>query len=206
MTTTTEVVQLQRTQISEAGELLARAFHDDPLFMWVLPDESKRARVLPWFMAFFARYCRRYGEVHTTAESVEGTAVWVPPGRYPMSVTRLMLAGWILAPAKLGPRGYGRMMGAVKYWEKLHKRDVPPRHWYLMILGVDPPRQGEGIGGALLQPVLARADGEGVPCYLETVTARNVPSYQRHGFAVVVEGDLRKGGPHFWTMKREPVG
>ncbi len=206
MTTTAEAVQLPQTQIKDAGEVLARAFHDDPLFIWVLPDESKRARVLPWFMTFFARYCHRYGEVHTTAENVEGTAVWVPPGRYPMSVTRLMLRGWILAPLKLGTRGYGRMMSAVNYWEKLHKRDVPPRHWYLMILGVDPPRQGRGIGAALLRPALAQADAERLPCYLETVKARNVPFYQRHGFEVLVEGDLPRDGPHFWTMKREPVG
>ncbi len=34
----------------------------------------------------------------------------------------------------------------------------------------------------------------------------NVPFYNKHGFEVVVEEDVPKGGPHFWTMKREPKG
>jgi ribosomal protein S18 acetylase RimI-like enzyme len=88
----------------------------------------------------------------------------------------------------------------------LHKRDVPLRHWYLPTLGVDPPRQGQGVGSALIQPVLSRADAEGLLCYLETETAGNVAFYERHGFEVVVEDDLPRGGPHFWTMKREPKG
>ena len=48
-----------------------------------------------------------------------------------------------------------------------------PEHWYLQYLGVEPRRQGKGLGGALLAPVLERCDGEGVPAHLETSTERN---------------------------------
>ncbi len=206
MSTTTEVVRLASSQIKEAGDVLARAFQDEPLWSWVLPSESKRQRVLPWFNAVRARCGRRYGEVHTTADKVEGAAIWISPGEYPIGFVRAMLLGWILAPLKLGPAGFGRVMRAANQLERLHKRDVPPRHWYLFALGVDPPRQGQGIGGALMQPILARADADRLPCYLESLNPRNVPLYQRHGFEIVAEGDLPKGGPHFWTMKREPIG
>ena len=206
MSTTTEVVQLSQSQIKQAGEVLARAFHDDPFWVWLLPDESKRSRVVPWVMGVAARFGHGYGDVYTTAGKVEGAAIWFAPGTFPVSLVRQMLSGWILAPLKLGPSAFARLTSITNYLEQLHKRDVPPRHWYLWFLGVDPPRQGRGVGGAIIQPTLARADGEGVPCYLETVTARNVPFYQKHGFEVVVEGDLPKGGPHFWTMKREPIG
>ena len=206
MTTEAEVVQLPQTQVGEAGEVLDRALHDDPFWMWLLPDESKRARVLPWLMAVRVRYCHRYGEVDTTADKVQGVALWIPPGKYPISYMRAMLLGWILAPLKLGPADFGRVMRAANHLERLHKRDVPLRHWYLPTLGVDPPRQGQGVGSALIQPVLSRADAEGLLCYLETETAGNVAFYERHGFEVVVEDDLPRGGPHFWTMKREPKG
>jgi GNAT superfamily N-acetyltransferase len=73
-----------------------------------------------------------------------------------------------------------------------------------MLLGVDPPRQGQGVGGALIAPVLAKTDAAGVPCYLETMKTRNVPFYRKHGFEVVVEDDLPGGGFHFWTMRRDP--
>ena len=206
MTTGTEVVKLPRTRTEEAGRVLARAFDDDPYWSWVLPGESKRAGRLRWFMTVWVRYGLRYGEVYVTKAAVEGAAIWIPPGKYPLSVVGMMLAGWHPAPLKFGPAAFGRYMSSTNYVERLHKRDVPPRHWYLMILGVDPPRQGQGVGGALIQPVLSRADAEGLLCYLETETAGNVAFYERHGFEVVVEVDLLRDGPHIWTMKREPKG
>jgi len=206
VTSAIEVAHLAPNQVGEAGQVLGRAFQDDPFWMWLLPDESRRSRVVPWAMGVAARFGHRYGDVHATAGKVEGAAIWFAPGKFPLSLVRQMLSGWILAPLKLGPADFGRFMSGVNHLEHLHKRDAPPRHWYLWLLGVDPPRQGQGVGGGLIQPVLARADAEGALCYLETVTTRNVPFYQRHGFEVVVEGDQPRDGPHFWTMKREPKG
>jgi GNAT superfamily N-acetyltransferase len=76
----------------------------------------------------------------------------------------------------------------------------------LFYLGVTPMRQGQGTGSALLQPVLARADTDQLPCYLETGVARNVPFYERRGFQVVAEGALPRGGPPLWAMVRAPRG
>ena len=44
MTTATEVTRVTSDQINEAGQVLGRAFHDDPFWSWVLPGEAKRAR------------------------------------------------------------------------------------------------------------------------------------------------------------------
>jgi len=201
-----EAVPLAPGQTREVGEVLARALHDDPHWSWILPDDSRRAQVLPWFMGVCARYCHKHGEVHTTAGKVEGGALWIPPGKYPPSVVGMILAGMMLVPLKFGRAAFGRLISGANYAVRLHKRDVPRRHWYLSTLGVEPPRQGQGIGGALIQPVLARADAEGLLCYVETEKERNLPFYRRHGFEVVVEDDMPNGGPHFWTMRREPRG
>jgi GNAT superfamily N-acetyltransferase len=203
--TAIEVTQLAPNQIGEASHVLARAFHEDPFEMWILPDDSKRARALAWFSEVWVRYCWKYGEVYTTADKVEGVAAWLPPGKFPASRVRLALMGMVLTPLKLGLAGFSRFMSSANFMEQLHERDVPPHHWYLPTLGVDPPRQGQGVGSALIQPALALADASGLPCYLETQRERNVPFYQRHGFEVVVEDDIPKGGPRFWTMKREPT-
>ena len=63
-------------------------------------------------------------------------------------------------------------------------------HWYLWALGVAPRCQGQGIGSKLIEPVLARADAEQTPCYLEALTEKNVAFYQKRGFAVVHESKL----------------
>jgi GNAT superfamily N-acetyltransferase len=99
---------------------------------------------------------------------------------------------------------FGRFTQVLAYLEPFHKRDVPVRHWYLSILGVDPARQGQGLGGALLQPILSRADEEGVPCYLETGQPKAISFYRKHGFEVVVQDVEPKSGLRFWTFRREP--
>ena len=71
-----------------------------------------------------------------------------------------------------------------------------------LILGVDPDHQGKGLGGALLQPALAKADQEGLPCYLETLEEKNLAFYGRHGFEVLVDDREPHSGLKFWTMIR----
>lgn len=84
-----------------------------------------------------------------------------------------------------------------------HERLVQAPHWYLLILGVEPERQGQGIGSALIAPNLARADAEGLPCYLETAKEPNVMFYRRHGFEVRDEENIPGGGPKVWMMVRQ---
>jgi GNAT superfamily N-acetyltransferase len=189
--------------VPESGLALSRAFYDDPMMAYVLPDEAKRAAQLDWFMAKGALYGHKYGEVHTTAGRVEGNAIWLPPGDTKVPMTRMMATGMLAAPLRFGLGAFNRFLKTMNLFERMHERDMHQQHWYLMILGVDPPRQGQGVGGALIAPVLARADAEGLPCYLETAKARNVTFYRKHGFEVVVEDDVPNGF-HYWTMKRPP--
>ena len=79
---------------------------------------------------------------------------------------------------------------------------APASHWYHSARGVEPDRQGEGIGSAHLAPVLAEADASAVPCYLETAVGRNVLLYERHGFDVVEELVLPATDVHGWLMRR----
>ena len=204
MKTQTTITRLTDLQIDNAGEVLGRAFHDDPLFTYYVPDDTKRARLLPWSMAAGVRYGRLYGEVYTTAEPVAGIAVWLAPGNSDMSLLRMLRVGMILAPLRLGLRAFSRFLNAGNYFETLHKRSVPTQHWYMLFLGVDPQRQGRGVGSALLRPMLARVDEQRMPCYLETSEANNVQFWETHGFEVAAEGDVPKGGPHVWGMRRQP--
>lgn len=204
MTTETQVIPLARHQAQEAGDVLGRAFFDDPVTIWILPGEAKRRRVLPWFFRLVLRYGERHGVVHTTAGSVQGAAAWLPPERPHESTIGLLGAEALFLLFRFRPGELVRALTATSHFERLHKRDAPARHWYLSALGVDPPCQGKGLGGDLLQPVLARADREGLPCYTETAKEINVAFYRKHRFEVVVEGSLPRGGPRYWTLLREP--
>ncbi len=84
------------------------------------------------------------------------------------------------------------------------EQDVPDRHWYLALIGVDPEHSGKGIGSALMRPILAQADANGLPCYLETAEERNVTYYQKHGFETVRHGAVPGTAVEYWTMHRLP--
>jgi ribosomal protein S18 acetylase RimI-like enzyme len=203
--TQTDTAKLQGTQIEEVSHVLARAFFDDPLIEYIEPDEDKRRKSLPWFFNKAAQISTRYGEPFTTAGTIDGAALWLPPGKTILSIPMMIQVGMMAAPFKFGLSTFMRFMGVMNHMEHLHKRDVPPDHWYLMVLGVEPERQGQGVGGKMIAPILERADRDRLPCYLETMKERNVTFYKKNGFEVVVD-DVIKDGPRYWTMKRDPIG
>lgn len=204
MVTQAPIVNLDRAQISDAGKVLGRAFWDDPAAIYIMPDDAARSEQLTWFMTGAARYGDLFGSAHTTADTVEGAAIWLPPEETHVTDEKMSQAGFDELPDRLGEDGYERFGNMFGRMDELHERDVPEPHWYLFILGVDPPRQGQGLGSAIIQEGLSRADAAGLPCYLETMKARNVPFYEKHGFQVVVDEIIPGGGLRLWTMKRQP--
>lgn len=204
MAVVVDPVPLTAEHLADVSGVLARAFFDDPMMVWVEPDDRRRERMLPWLMGFGARYGLDFGELHGTVAPVRGGAVWLPPGETTVLPERMEAAGFNDATTLLGDAALGRFGLFMGHAEELHARDMSAPHWYLMILGVDPSSQGQGIGGGIIQPVLARADAAGLPCYLETAKSRNVTFYRKHGFEVVHEGDIPGGGAHVWTMARAP--
>lgn len=84
-------------------------------------------------------------------------------------------------------------------WVEEHLPEEPC--WFLEVIGVDPARQGLGLGTALIHHGLQVAREEGLPAFLETANPRNVAYNERFGLHVVEEGDAPGGGPHFWFMR-----
>jgi ribosomal protein S18 acetylase RimI-like enzyme len=107
------------------------------------------------------------------------------------------------AVARVKAKERREFLAAMAYMDEIHKSAVPGAHWYLWALAVEPGCQGQGIGSRLLRPVLARADKEGLSCYLETHAERNVAFYQKWGFRVVNDDLMPGQGGRMWTMLRE---
>ncbi len=198
-----KVVPLEAHQLGRAYEVMGRAFRDDQLLKYLIPEDAKRARLAPSFVGKVVRYCLSYGEVYTTP-ALDGVACWLPPGHSSPTFARMLRTGLLMEPLRFGWAGFRRFMDMVSYTEKVHKRAAPGPHWYLWGLGVEPSEQGKGIGGALMRPILARAEADGFPCYLETQNERNLPFYERHGFEVASDGEVPRRGLRVWAMVRGP--
>ena len=195
-----EIVRLERSRLGEASDVLARAFHDDPAWVWLIPDPEKRVRLLPWL--FRVGFDVTAADVYATEGIVRGASRWLPPGRPPMRIGPTLKA-FATTPFKLGMSiapffAYGRAV------EALRAEVMPDAHWYLAGIGVDPSAQGRGIGSALLEPGVEAAAAAGVPAVLLTNNEANLPFYERNGFVVVREGQTPEKGPKAWAMVRHP--
>ncbi len=182
--------------------MMARAFDDDPVMRWIFPDERMRRRRLARFFA---------ASMHGTALRHEGTELLIANGEIAGCATWLPSGSWLPSfwQQLVGLAGYAWTLGSrlpvasATYGAMLSAHPVRP-HWYLAGIGTDPPLQGTGIGTALMRSRLIRCDAEGMAAYLESSKERNVPFYERHGFAVTRELRIPGGGPSLWLMWRDP--
>jgi len=176
---------------------LARAFDDDPLTTWLFPDDDQRSRRLPRFFRSLLGASLPLGEVYS-ADDARCAAIWNPPGTFPMgwlTNARLGLITTSLVGLRITTCAQGLM-----YFASHHPKE---RHWYLQMLGTDPEWQGQGVGTAIMVPVLDRCDREGERIYLESSKMLNIPFYERHGFVVSDEIQVPRG-PVVWAMWRDP--
>lgn len=188
--------------------LYRRAFWDDPVIVHLLPNEKTRARPLDAYMRMVLRYGLRWGRVQAVEHEgrLRVGAVWLPPGGAPASTLKQMRSGFFaVVLANLNWRSLRIFLSLANELEKLHRHDVDSQHWYLWLLAVDPPDQGQGYGSTVLAPELREADTGNAPCYVETAKRINLEFYQKQGFVMKREVQVPGDGPPLWTLVREPV-
>ena len=195
----------QKADISELSHALGRAFYDDPVSVWIMPDDKARAAHLRKFFATITRHHHLAGggaEVASDGSTIGAAALWDPPGRWKESAREqlMMLSSFVLG---FGFRmTTGRKLGELLKRTTRHHPEEP--HWYLAVFGSDTIARGKGYGQVLMESRLDRVDAEHAPAYLESSKAENVPYYQRFGFEVTGEIVLSNGGPTLWPMWRAP--
>jgi ribosomal protein S18 acetylase RimI-like enzyme len=200
-----EIVKLDPSKKKHAVNVLCAAFFDYPEFDFYFPDPEKRKRCLPWYLGKVMNTALRYGEVYTTQE-ISGVAFILPPGHSRISQWEYVLCGFLLAPFVLGMQDFIRSQKGEEFIGDIHEKIMQGRlHYYLWGLVVDPAQKRKGIGTALLGPILAKADAEKKPVYLETHDEKNVAYYQRSGFYLATTSSIPKFDIPIWCMVREPV-
>jgi GNAT superfamily N-acetyltransferase len=85
---------------------------------------------------------------------------------------------------------------------QLRERARPDRHAYLDSMGVLPNQRRRGVASRLLEAGHRWADAAGLPCALDTGTARNVAFYRHRGYEVVAELEVPGSGLTVSAMRR----
>jgi ribosomal protein S18 acetylase RimI-like enzyme len=180
MTTTT-------ADAETAVRVLTAAFADDPLARWLLPGDLAGAAADIVFRPLVDA-AATHGELAVSPD-VTAAAVWLPRGAEPPGPDRQQI-----------PDALAHLRTFMELTEERHPTGTA--HLYLVLLGVVPEARERGRGGALLRERLGRADGEGLPAYLEATSLRSRALYERHGFRDTGDPIHLPDGPTLWPMWR----
>ena len=188
-------------ELPQVGAVLGRAFFDDRIYRWLVPDDVQRRQSTRAFYSILAEACWPHGAVYVAGSAV-GAALWLPPGVAPVDEDSATDFQQSLLATAGSPESAARMMQLQGMLDEHHPLEPC---WYLPFMGVDSAHQGRGIGSALLTVVLAQADRDAQPAYLEASSPENQRLYERHGFQTIGELTV-SGSPPIYPMWREPGG
>lgn len=179
------------------GAMLARAFHDDPVFDWMLPDRTSRIGRMERLFALLLRLHGPHARIFAAPD--DGCAsIWQPPGTAGVPFTTMLANGLTML------RVFGRHLPrALAVSDAIEAHFPEGKFWYVHFVGVEPALQGKGWGRAMMREGLAHVAADGLPTYLETARPENVAFYLGLGFQVTDEWDVPKG-PHFWSLLHQP--
>ena len=194
------VNKLALREVNILSNVLSRALHDEPHLVYMIPQEEMRRTAAPRFFEAAIRASQWYGEIYAT-HAPDGAALWMSP-EHNWTIGRIVRIGMMGITLDLGPGIWRRCLRLSASLAKARKQLAPASHWYLMVFGVGRSEREEAIGGALIEPMLSRADSAGMPCYLETFNEKRLPFYKNHGFRITGAGKIPGGGPSFWAMTR----
>ena len=187
---------IQSVQIQGKDKALSAmmlAFSGDPFFRWFAPDPDLYVRHGCDLMNAFGGNAFNNGTAYASA-NYEGVSFWLPPGvKTDEELAHESISQ--IVPAELLETVWS-IFGEMGNYHP--KEDC----WYLPLIGVDPARQGQGLGSALLKHALEIIDRNSLPAFLESSNPRNISLYERYGFEVV--GRIQIGSsPPVHPMIRE---
>jgi ribosomal protein S18 acetylase RimI-like enzyme len=182
------------------SRLFAAAFLNDPVFDWIAQPGPKRAVGLERFFYWLLQVRGiPFGEVWM-AEDGSAAAAWLPPGT-PASPGGLWQQIRLL-PLFVRLCGFARLGRGSAMADAMEKHHPHDDHYYLAFIAVAPRFQGMGLGSAILEATLGRADTAHLPAYLENSNPKNTRLYERAGF-VTQKNISPKGAPPLMAMWRK---
>jgi GNAT superfamily N-acetyltransferase len=188
--------------VPKVAAVLADAFMNDAVFTFLLPGSlGLRRRLRRLFAVEMEQYVLPHGGTVWTTSGYNGAVAELPPGAWemPKSITGRETLKWVWAFGTRLPR-------AIRVQRAMAERHLREPHFYVRAVGVRSALQGQGVGSALMQPTLERADSAGLPTYLEASSERSAALYERLGFLHMEVLELPEGGPSVWLMRRPPAG
>jgi len=175
-------------ELDAVGDLIARSFATEPFMTWVAAGDPARLR-------HFARLAVEHvADDVLVAGDLGAAALLVRPGGLDTGIAEQLR----MLPGLLRSSGVRRLPAVLRGLLHLERAHPAGPHATLIALGVEPARQGAGLGGALLAAVERHVGA--APIYLETGSEATRDGCRRRGYDLRAELQLPAGGPRMWTL------
>jgi ribosomal protein S18 acetylase RimI-like enzyme len=169
------------------------AFGSDPVARWAHPNPHDYLTHFPPFVSAFGGKAFAHGSAYC-ADGYAGAALWLPPDVHPDEEK---------LGAAIEVTSQRVQQDLVAVFEQMASCHPKEPHWYLPLIGIDPNRQSQGYGSALMRHALLPCDRDLISAYLESSNPRNISLYKRHGFELL--GTIQVGSsPPLFPMLRKP--
>lgn len=176
----------QADDLDAAARVLAMAFDAYPWTRWSIPDDGYAMR-LERMQRLYLAHALEHGLVVVDPQ-LGAVAAFLPPDAP--------------APSERVQQQVAELHGArLAEISVLSLPSPPVGAWTLETVGVDPARQGSGLGTAVTAAGLAMIDDRADTVALETSLERNVSLYRRLGFTTVATTVI-PDGPVVHSMTR----
>lgn len=200
---------MKRSEIREAAQVAARAFHSYEYFINWFPDPDERFRIT--FAILWREFKTNFKASRYLVGKQDGKIVCVaqlnPPSYRKPSNLRYILSGW-LNVYREGDRA------VIDSWLKMDADAGIPCHeyqktgpgiWYASSLTVDPNVQGTGVGSRFIEfwEEYIRKNG-GRELVFFTNSEKNIAFYQKRGFEVFDYRTIEYNGTVMgsWSVKK----
>jgi ribosomal protein S18 acetylase RimI-like enzyme len=173
---------------NNAVQILAAAFDKNLSVNDTIKQDSKREIRINALMNYAVELGQRSNGLHFSNDG-HSVAVCFDPTQSKSGLSAT------LAQLKLVHKaiGWNRLFYMLKKDKAIASRRPAYPHYYLMLVGTDPQHHGKGSGSQLLDQLLQTAAKEGKEVYLETSVDKNIPFYEKRGFAVFDTWLVREG-------------
>lgn len=175
------VLPVSKQQSTNAAQVLAQAFANDPFVSSLVPNDRPGARLQALFTHLIKRKYLNKECIDIAFDSptkqVVGVALWQQP--------KSSAENWWLELLHLGHylRIFGKnTLDVARIDSTITKNRPVGNYWYLESIGVLEQYQRQGIGKKLLNHRLALIDKQNSGAYLEASTLKNVDYYQKFYF------------------------
>ena len=180
----------------QLGDIFTEAFEADPVNVWIF---GERRAIGEAFGTLAKHVYLKRGFCHLKGD--DGATMWSHSSAS-RELGLLPTLGLVSAMQAYGSDG--AIKRAITAGKALHREHPKAPHLYLFAIGTRKAARGKGLGKRLMAPVLAAADRDGLPCYLENSNPANTGFYRSCGFERMKLFEPGPGGPVLEAMWREP--